>query len=102
MSVHDINPDLEGEVTSFPRKISQQSLFYFLFFFVFFPSAEGSIEGWAGVRELLYNEFQYNLYLLLVHLRDLSSLSNLFFYLVSEIRTYLGILSVCLFVVALL
>lgn len=59
MSVHDINPDLEGEVTSFPRKISQQSLFYFLFFFVFFPSAEGGREGWAGVRELLYNEFHY-------------------------------------------
>lgn len=73
VSVHDINPDLEGEVTSFPRKISQQSLFYFLFFFVFFPSAEGSREGWAGVRELLYNEFHYNLYLLLV------SLSNLLF-----------------------
>lgn len=41
VSVHDINPDLEGEVTSSPRKISQQSLFYFLFFFVFLPFCRG-------------------------------------------------------------
>lgn len=32
VSVRDINPDLEGEVTSFPRKISQQRFFYFLLF----------------------------------------------------------------------
>lgn len=57
VSVHDINPDLEGEVTSFPRKISQQSLFYFLFFFVFFPSAEGSREGWAGVENCYIMNF---------------------------------------------
>lgn len=45
VSVHDINPDLEGEVTSFPRKISQQSLFYFLFFFVFLPFCRGKYRG---------------------------------------------------------
>lgn len=94
VSVHDINPDLEGEVTSFPRKISQQSFFFFffLFFFVFFPSAEGSIEGWAGVRELLYNEFHYTSSYL-VPRRNLSSLSNLSFGLGD---TYLSYLSVCL------
>lgn len=49
VNVHDINPDLEGEVTSFPRKISQQSLFYFLFWIVFFPSAEGREVRRAGL-----------------------------------------------------
>lgn len=38
VNVHDINPDLEGEVTSFPRKISQQSFFFFSFYSSLFSS----------------------------------------------------------------
>lgn len=58
VSVHDINPDLEGEVTSFPeRLVNRVFSFYFLFFFVFFPSAEGSREGWAGVENCYIMNF---------------------------------------------
>lgn len=42
VSVHDINPDLEGEVTSFSRKISQQSFFFLLFILLcFLPFCRG-------------------------------------------------------------
>lgn len=42
VSVHDINPDLEGEVTSFPREISQQSFFFLLFILrCFLPFCRG-------------------------------------------------------------
>lgn len=47
VSVHDINPDLEGEVTSFPRKISQQSFFFFFLFILlcFLPFCRGKYRG---------------------------------------------------------
>lgn len=48
VSVHDINPDLEGEVTSFPRKISQQS-FFLLFYSSLFSSLLPREVGRAGL-----------------------------------------------------
>lgn len=41
VSVHDINPDLEGEVTSFPREISQQSFFILFILLCFLPFCRG-------------------------------------------------------------
>lgn len=41
VSVHDINPDLEGEVTSFPRKISQPEFFLLFVLDCFLPFCRG-------------------------------------------------------------
>lgn len=39
MSVHDINPDLEGEVTSFFPERLVNRVFLFFFFFLLFNSS---------------------------------------------------------------
>lgn len=99
VSVHDINPDLEGEVTSFfPERLVNRVFltFYSSWFSSLLPREVPPRAGLGWGREVLYNEFHYTFSSYRVPRRDLSSLSNLLFYLVSEIHTYLSY--ICLFV----